>query len=168
MFGMRVDAAAKLEQAAALWSLDPSDATEVVLAACDALVAGLDTPSLRMLAAVSIRELRGSGHQIAEVLQAALEELAIDYRPPGSVAGREAAVRAMAARLLNGDVSPRELTTWAHRKFGHELPLAEPLAVLDDVYDTLPYTDDSVDDVDAEVHAAALAIVGRSADCETE
>lgn len=163
MVGVQVEAAAKLEQAAALWSLDPSHAVDVIVAACDALVAGLDTPSLRMLAAVSVRGLRGSGHEIAEVLQAALEELGIDYPPPGSVVSREAAVRAMAARLLNGDVSPRELTMWVHHNFGHDLSIAEALAELDDVYDTLPYADVLPEQVDADVRAAAIAIVGRSA-----
>jgi hypothetical protein len=156
------NAAARLRQAAALWSLDPADASEVVLASCDALVAGLDTPSLRMLAAASIRELHGRGHQIAELLQAALEELGMSYYPPGSLAGREAAVRAMADRVLSGDMSPRALTTWAHNTFGHDLALAEPFAQLDDVYDTLPQTDLTLEEVDADVRDAARELTGNA------
>ncbi|MFG3691671.1 hypothetical protein [Micromonospora sp. NPDC047740] len=155
------NAVAKLQAAAALWSLDPSDAEAVIRAACDALALGVDTPSLGMLAAMSINELTRSGHEIAEVLEAAFEELGVPYLPPGSIAGRDAAVLAMALRVLDHDISPRALTSWAHSNFGHDLPLAESLAELDDVYDCMPYTDLSPDEIDADVRAAAEAIVGR-------
>ena len=109
---------------------------------------------------MSIKELSGSGHEIAEVLEATFEELGMTYLAAGSVAGREAAVRVMALRVLDEGMSPQALTTWAHRNFGHGLPLAESLAELDDVYDTLPYTDLSSGEVDADVRAASASWVG--------
>ncbi|MFE6637567.1 hypothetical protein ACFVFT_34230 [Streptomyces tendae] len=59
--------------------------------------------------------------------------------PEGSVAGQEAAVRALAARMLVGELTPRELVFRIHQRFGHELPLAEELANLDDEYDVVEY-----------------------------
>ncbi|MFF5721367.1 hypothetical protein [Streptomyces buecherae] len=44
-------AAIALQNHAALWSMGEIRASDVVNAACDALVAGLDTPGLRTLAA---------------------------------------------------------------------------------------------------------------------
>ncbi|MET7622024.1 hypothetical protein [Streptomyces sp. NPDC005408] len=50
----------------------------------------------------------------------------------GSVAGQEAAARALAARMLADQLTPRELAFRIHQRFGHELPLVERLANLDD------------------------------------
>jgi len=44
------EAARRLQDTAALWSIGAATAAAAVSSACDALVAGLDTPSLRMLA----------------------------------------------------------------------------------------------------------------------
>lgn len=43
----------------------------------------------------------------------------------------------MAARALNATMAPDELALWVHSTSSHDLPLAEGLAQLDDVYDTL-------------------------------
>ncbi|WP_432164247.1 hypothetical protein [Streptomyces tendae] len=71
----------------------------------------------------------------------------------GSVAGQETAARALAARMLAGELTPRELVFRIHQRFGHELPLAERLANLNDEYDILEYGDRTVDQEDAEVTA---------------
>lgn len=49
-------AALALQDQAALWSMGEICATDVVTAACNALVAGLDSPALRMLAACTRAE----------------------------------------------------------------------------------------------------------------
>jgi hypothetical protein len=116
-----------------------------------------------MLAAMSISELHGSGHEIADLLEATSEEAGMPYLPPGSRVGQEMAVQVMALRALSGDISPKALSTWAHRTFGHNLPIAEPLADLDHVYETLPSTDLAPDEIDADVLAAASAMFVRSA-----
>lgn len=57
--------------------------------------------------------------------------------------------------MLAGELTPREFTFRIHQRYGHELPLAERLAELDDEYDVLEYGDRTVDQVDAEVTTEA-------------
>jgi hypothetical protein len=131
-------------------------ATDVVTAACDALVAGLDSPALRILAACTRAE---ADYDIPDLLPPALDELGLTFHPPGSVAGQEAAARAIATRMLAGELTPRELAFRIHQRFGHELPLAERLANLDDEYDLLEYDGDGTPaQIDADVTAEALRL----------
>ncbi len=130
-------------------------ATDVVTAACDALVAGLDGPALRILAACTRSE---ADYDVPDLLPPALDELGLTFHPAGSVAGHEAAARALAARMLAGELTPRELASRIHQRFGHELPLVERLANLDDEYDILEYGDRTLVQVDADVTAEALRL----------
>ncbi|GAP51720.1 hypothetical protein [Streptomyces azureus] len=57
--------------------------------------------------------------------------------------------------MLAGELTPRGLTSRLHQRYGHELPLTERLAELDDEYDVLDYDNGSADQVDAEVTAEA-------------
>ena len=125
-------------------------ATDVVTAACDALVAGLDSPALRILAACTRAE---ADYDIPDLLPPALDELGLTFHPAGSVAGQEAAARALAARMLAGELAFR-----IHHRFGHELPLVARLADLDDDYDVLEYGDRTQAQVDAEVTTEALRL----------
>ncbi|MFE7568968.1 hypothetical protein ACFU76_18725 [Streptomyces sp. NPDC057539] len=148
-------AALALQDHAALWSMEEIPATDVVTCACNALVAGLDSPALRMLAACTRAE---ADYDVPDLLPPALDELGLTFNSVGSVAGQEAAARALAARLLAGELTPRELVFRIHQRFGHELPLAERLANLDDEYDILEYGDRTSAQVDADVLAEALRL----------
>ncbi|MEV6171785.1 hypothetical protein AB0L99_26665 [Streptomyces sp. NPDC051954] len=148
-------AATALQDHAVLWSMGEIRATDVVTAACDALVAGLDSPALRILAACTRAE---ADYEVPDLLPPALDELGLTFHPTGSVAGQEAAARALAARMLAGELSPRELAFRIHHRFGHDLPLVERLANLDDDYDVLEYGDRTQAQVDAEVTAEALRL----------
>ncbi|MGA5565317.1 hypothetical protein ACPCUV_29690 [Streptomyces platensis] len=141
-----------LQDHAALWSTGEARASEVVNAACDALIAGLDTPGLRILAACTRAE---ADYDVHDLLPAALDELGLTCYPVASEAGQGAAVRALAHHMLAGKLTPREFTFRIHQRYGHELPLTERLAELDDEYDILEYGDRTVDQVDAEVTAEA-------------
>ncbi|MFF3644538.1 hypothetical protein [Streptomyces sp. NPDC002564] len=145
-------AAIALQDHAALWSTGEIRARDVVEAACDALVAGLDTPGLRMLAACTRAE---ADYDVHDLLPAALDELGLAFHPVGSQAGREAVARALARRMLAGELTPREFTFRTHQHHGHEVPLTVRLAELDDEYDILEYGDRTVGQVDAEVTAEA-------------
>lgn len=93
-----------------------------------------------------------------EILPAALDELNLTfyYYPVDSVAGQEAVVRALARRMLAGELTPRELACRIQKRFGYELPLTERLAELDDEYDSLDYGGGRAPtQVDAEVTAEA-------------
>ncbi|MFE7487316.1 hypothetical protein [Kitasatospora sp. NPDC057541] len=150
-------AAYELQDRAALWSIGEIRARDVVDAACDALVAGLDTPALRVLAACTRAE---ADYEVPELLRCALDELGLTFYPPGSVTGQEAAALALAGEMLAGELSPRELAFRIHQRFGHELPVAKRLAELDDEYDILDYRGGRApSDVDAEVTAEARRLV---------
>ncbi|MFG2949785.1 hypothetical protein [Streptomyces adustus] len=69
-------AAVALQDHAALWSMGEIRAHDVVHAACDALVAGLDTPGLRILAACTRAE---ADYDVHDLLPAALAELDDEY-----------------------------------------------------------------------------------------
>lgn len=148
-------AAIALQDHAVLWSMGEIRATDVVTTACDALVAGLDSPALRILAACTRAE---ADYDVSDLLPPALDELGLTFHPVGSVAGQEAVVRALAAQMLAGELTPRELAFRIHQRFGHELPLAERLANLDDEYDLLEYGEGTLAQVDADVSAEALRL----------
>ncbi|MFI0264055.1 hypothetical protein ACH4OW_34205 [Streptomyces sp. NPDC017056] len=145
-------AADDLQDLAVLWSSGEVRAHDVVEAACAALVAGLDSPALRMLAGCTRAEAE---YDVPDLLPAVLGELGLAFYPRGSEAGQDAAVRALAHQLLAGRLTPRELALRAHQRFGHELPLAERLAELDDEYDIIGYGDRTLAQLDAEVTAEA-------------
>ncbi|MGV9457063.1 hypothetical protein [Streptomyces sp. NPDC003635] len=151
-------AAIAFQDHAALWSMGEIPASDVVKAACDALVAGLDTPGLRILAACTRAE---ADYDVHDLLPAALDELGLAFYPFGSKAGQEAAVRALARRMLAGELTPRDFTFRIHQQHGHELPLTERLAELDDEYDTLEDGDTTVDQVDAEVTTEARRLAAH-------
>ncbi|MGW9030360.1 hypothetical protein ACWGQ5_41020 [Streptomyces sp. NPDC055722] len=127
-------------------------ASDVVSAACDALVAGLDSPGLRVLAACTRAE---ANYDVHELLPEALNELGLTFYPIASEAGQEAAARALARRMLAGELTPRNFTRRIHQRYGHELALTERLAELDDEYDTLEFGDRTADEIGAEVTAEA-------------
>ncbi|MEV6791656.1 hypothetical protein AB0M87_06590 [Streptomyces sp. NPDC051320] len=145
-------AANALQDHAALWSMGEVPARDVVSAACDALVAGLDSPGLRILAACTRAE---ADYDVHYLLPPALDELGLTFYPVAGEAGQEAAVRALARRMLAGELEPWELTFRIHQRYGHELPLTERLAELDDEYAILEDTGKAVAQVNAEVTAEA-------------
>ncbi|MFD7749770.1 hypothetical protein ACFV2V_27660 [Streptomyces sp. NPDC059698] len=147
-------AALALQGRALLWSIGEIRATDVVTGACDALVAGLDSPALRTLAACTRAE---ADDDILRLLPPALNELGLEPFYPG-IAGQEAEAGALAAWMLAGGLTPRELASRIHRRFGHELPLAERLAELDDEYDMLEYGDSTAAQIDADVLSEALRL----------
>jgi hypothetical protein len=150
---------AELGDAAVVWSVGYITAADLVRIACELLVAGRDGAALRMLAAVPFR----NDEEVPEILESAQADIGLTYYERGSRAGEDAAVRALAARVLAGTMPPMNLAVWAHSKIGHgRLAIAERLVELDDVYDTVEYTDMTEQEVDAEVIAEAGRILQES------
>ncbi|MFJ9440858.1 GNAT family N-acetyltransferase [Kitasatospora sp. NPDC101235] len=145
-------AAERLRAAALLWSAGELTAVEVVDTACAALVAGFDGEALTALAACPNGEASGL---VPDLLPPALAEFGLAFHPPGGVPGKQAVLRALAARLLAGEYGPQDLTYRVHRRFGHEFDPADPLACLDDEYGTLDYSTRTRAELDAEVLAEA-------------
>ncbi|MEV7525408.1 hypothetical protein [Streptomyces sp. NPDC091371] len=149
-------AADDLQDLAVLWSIGEARAHDVVEAACAALVAGLDGPALRILAGYTRAEAE---YEVPDLLPVVLDELDLVFYPYGSEAGQEAGVRALAHQLLAGKLTPRELAARIHQRYGHQLPLAESLAELDDEYDIVEYGRKTSARLDAEVTAEAQRLV---------
>ena len=139
-----------LQDTAALWSIGAVSSQAVVGYEYDALIAGLDSPSLRILAGLTRAE---ADYHVPGILPAALAELRLDFYPRDTRDGREAAARALAAQAVSGSLTPRELAAAIHQHFGHSLPLAERLAVLDDEYDLGAYATMTREQIDQEVMA---------------
>ncbi|MEV4943359.1 hypothetical protein [Streptomyces zaomyceticus] len=151
-------AAIALQDHAALWSVGVVRASDVVNAACDALVAGLDTTGLRILAACTRPE---ADYDVHDLLPTVLDELGLTLYQADSEAGQEVVARALARRMLAGELTPRELAFQIHQQHGHGLPLTERLAELDDEYDTLEYSDRTLGQVDADVTTEARRPAGH-------
>ncbi|MFI1279266.1 hypothetical protein ACH4U5_00585 [Streptomyces sp. NPDC020858] len=153
-------AASALQDHASLWRVGEGCATDVVSAACDALVAGLDSPALRILAACTRAE---ADYDVHDLLPPALDELGLTLLPAGSEAAEEAAVRALARRMLAGELEPWDLTHRIHHRYGHDLALTARLVELDDEYGMLEaeYGDGAVDEVSAAVTAEARRLAGH-------
>jgi hypothetical protein len=157
-------AVATFGEVVALWYVDRVLTAEIVLAACDVLAAGADGPSLRMLAAVSIPDVRDE--EVVDVLEAALREVGLPYAPKHTAAARTAGLIAIARRTLSGIDTPHELTHFARHEFR---PASEDsgcpefdqliveLADMDDLYDEDVMCSD--DEADARITAQARRIV---------
>ncbi|SDK63014.1 hypothetical protein SAMN04487820_11082 [Actinopolyspora mzabensis] len=150
-------AATVLQENAALWSAREIHAEELVRVACDALLADLDSPTLRVLAACTRAE---AGESVPALLPAALDELGLVFYPLDSEAGRVAVARILAQRVLAGELTAREFARRIHLAHGHELELTELVAGLDDQYTTVGYGVSTPDEawIDAEVIAEASRI----------
>jgi hypothetical protein len=113
MGGVPPDQATRtLQDTAALSSIGAVSPQAVVKCACDALIAGLDSPSLRILAGLTRTE---ADHDVLDRLPAALAELGLDFYPRDSRGGQEAVVRALAAQAMSGSLTPRELAAAIQR-----------------------------------------------------
>jgi hypothetical protein len=153
-----------LQDTAALWSIDALSPQAVVRCACDALIAGLDSPSLRILAGLTRAE---ADYHMPDMLPAALAELGLDFYPRDTRGSQEAAARALAAQAVSGSLTPRELAAAIHPTSGTTLPLAERLAALDDEYDLGAYATMTREQIDQEVIAEARLLTHRQPDQRT-
>ncbi len=130
-----VPAVQKFCDVAALWNIDAARTKDVIDAACDVLAAAVDGPAMRTLAAMSVSPLL-SPFEVDGPLADALEEVGASLPSRQTDAAAEAAVCAMARRTLRGEMTPRELVSWAHRVITHTgIGMAERLVTLDDEYD---------------------------------
>jgi hypothetical protein len=146
-----------LVEACALWSLHVISSEQVVDAATDALAAGLDSQSLRVLAGTPVR---AATVEVPELFPRAMAELGLPFFCHGGVDGQVVAARAMARALLAGVGTPRGLVAHMHHVFGHDAhDLIEPLVVLDDAYDAVDSYGADQADLEQQVYEAARRLV---------
>lgn len=149
-----------LADAIAMWRVVPHEASRpLVDAATQSLVDGLDGPNLRMLAGASASE---SQFVIGPLVEATAEELGL-----GDVLAGDASMGALgvvARRFLAGEIDARQLGRWAHRHVGHQgVSRGQPFVNLDDLFDTIDFTDRDEPDLVAAARAEAVAFTAGEA-----
>ena len=128
---------------------------DVIDAAIGCLVTDLDGEALRMLAGASARD---SIFELEPLILKAVAELEVGDVLEGPP--QLGALVVMARRHLEGNVSARDLASWAHTHIRHDGPLeCEPLVVLDDMYDTVEYSIYNEEELDRWTTAEASALV---------
>ena len=147
-----------LSDAVALWEVRTTFGPDAVIAAAaDALVVGVDSPTLRELAGASARD---DYWTLRPLVEGALEELSIHRPDPGSDEIQIAATRVMAKWLISGALTPSEFARWAHATIGHEgAHQLQPLVDLDDAYDVTDYTGDTPADLDEVARSMARSLL---------
>ena len=115
-----------------LWRVHPAvGARGVITIAGELLLAGRDSPALRMLAG---ERPDADFRDIAPLIERTLDELGALL--PGPDEDQRRALWVMCEQLLDGTVTPRQLTSWAHIVYAHDGPEnAQELAELDDDFD---------------------------------
>ena len=151
------DPIGEFRDAVALWSAEAWTHEELVEAACDALIAGVDSPGLRELAGVFRLEAH---YEVPRLLPIAAEELGVEWHARGSKLGRIAGCRAMARLCLFARMAPKDLAGWAHFMFQHgENEAIEPLLGLSDAYEIVSYTGVRQEEIDEQVRAACRGLL---------
>jgi hypothetical protein len=157
-FGVVEESLQQLEDDAALWSIRYVNTAELIRSACDALVAGADSPALRELAGAFDS---AASFEIEELLQRVASDFGFDFHPRHSSAGELAAARVLAGRCVEGLLAPRDLARLMHTLIGHdhEDRRVETLVWMDDQYDLSAYHDETVLQMDNAVLAAARELL---------
>lgn len=135
------------------WSIHEASSAEVSYDAARSVAEAEDAEWVMALACLLPD---ASAHDIEEVLERAAPDIGVPVVPRGHPEAVLAAVFAMVRRCVAGHLAERHLARWMHTVIGHdgakELQL---LVVLDDVYDEVEYSSDTIESVDAKVRAEA-------------
>lgn len=120
---------------AALWRRAKVSASDVVDAAVQALLEGIESPSFVLIAGLTKAEAES---ELGELLPVALDELELDCLGYDDPNNDVLAAAALTRSYLNGHLEAQQLTQAIHQTFGHMChPLVEELSCLDDSFDTL-------------------------------
>ncbi|WP_141514634.1 hypothetical protein [Streptomyces zhaozhouensis] len=141
----------------ALWHIGFVWSDELVAAACDALVAGLDSPALCRLAGLSRREV---DYEAPLLVPEVLDELG--WRAPESdPRTHAAALRALAALTVRGELSPGRFVAESEWLVIEEPEADRRLAELNGAYGWAEWNDvPAVADLDAGALAEARRLSG--------
>jgi hypothetical protein len=122
---------------AALWRRAKVSASDVVNAAVQALLEGIESPSFILIAGLTKAEAEA---ELGELLPPALDELRLDCLGYDDPNNDILAAAALTRSFLYGHLEAQQLTQAIHQTFGHMChPLVEELSCLDDSFDTLDY-----------------------------
>lgn len=150
----------ELVAAVAWWRADlPGARTLLADAATAALIAGRDGHHLVQLALI---DETASRFDVDELIDRAASDAGITEAVHANL--EPVAVHRLCHLVLRDEVSPRELTRWAHSRYHHGTgdELIDLLAVLDDAYDDIAEVDGDLAPIVAEIRRVAARIVARS------
>lgn len=161
----RNDALASFTHAAIAWAAG-GRGQPLVDAAAEALAAGVDSPTLRMLAGAPHND---ADEEATDLAPTVFQELGVDVADRLSPAAIIEGARLDARRLLDGEMSPRALAqALSNRYVMADYPAElQTWMALDDCYDMIDsgVIAGSVADVDADVRLAAQVLAdGRAAE----
>lgn len=145
----RDEARIRLAEALCLFrdEVRPSTRERLVEAAVDGLVAGLDSPALAELAGLSPDDALWVLRQTADT---AAHELRLHVPAADRIGAVK--IRRKLLDLVAGSIAPRELAAWAHGEIGHDgADSAQWLVEADDEYDTVEYSQATVEEIDRHV-----------------
>lgn len=111
----------------AAWHVGEKSAADIVSAACDLVLAGIDGPAVCMLAGASPRHAHD---EVLLLLEDALLELGLDHHEHHGDGAKVEGLRWKARLTLSGELPPHELTHWARFTFFQSLPEAGTLVDL--------------------------------------
>jgi hypothetical protein len=127
------DSRRALVDVAAAWASGLTDAERVVDVATDALVAGVESTSLVLLAGTPKAQ---AAIEVPELLPRAMDELRLPFFGWDHPSSRLLGAAALAREHLHHRLPARDLCRMIHARFGHQAhDLIEPLAMLDDGFD---------------------------------
>ncbi|MGY5129089.1 hypothetical protein [Streptomyces nigrescens] len=76
----------------------------------------------QLIIQTALYEPDDQGQQLGLDTYCVMDESGATHYSVASDAGQEAAARALARRMLAGELTPQEFTFRIHRRYGHELP----------------------------------------------
>lgn len=144
----------------ALYDLRDVDSKSVVSAATDLLAHGIDGDGLVALASMVVTPLT-SPCEMDALLGAAREELSMGQLDPEETAIR--AAQTQARRWLRGDLTDRQLASWAHGAIGHDGPaVLQDLVVTDDMFDELEFIDATPQSIHEDLEEIARQLLAHA------
>lgn len=149
-----------LQEHVALWCADQVSSRALVQSAARAVAAGVDGEALIELAGLSRFEARV--RRLDRLVREVSAEQGLLSAERGSAEAALLALPAMARRVVAGELTPRELSSWAHGQWGHDAPDdALALSELDDDYDEAEmsgssFNSGSLEEVVAKIQGLAV------------
>ena len=131
--------------ALALYDIRNLDAKQLVSAATQLLVDGIENDAVVALACQTVTSAT-SPFELDELVVRAREELGMTVLDHDARLLRVA--QAMVRSWGRGEVDDRELASWAHSLIGHQGPdVVERLVIIDDVFDCLECTSETPESI---------------------
>jgi len=141
----------------ALYDLRALDSKSMVSAATDLLMSGVEGPAVVALASAVVTPVTSPFEMDALVLEAR-EELGMSQLDDELTAIR--ASQTQLRRWLAGELTDRQVASWAHSAIGHEGPaILQDLVVTDDMFDELEYIDATTDSIHRDLQEIARRLL---------